>query len=138
MPEKNLLNRTFNAFLHAHYGWYIVAIGAAMQLTTNFVSQAFAVLVVVIRDNFGWSLTAIVLAYSLRSVIGAVLAPSAGVLGDRYGARKVMFIGGGFFVGGLLASRFLSVQSGESRSAKPASSANHAGVRRRDHYEHLG
>ena len=102
MPEENLFSRTFNSFLHAHYGWYIVAIGAAMQLTTNFVSQAFAVLVVVIRDNFGWSLTAIVLAYSLRSVIGAVLAPSAGVLGDRYGARKVMFIGGGFFVGGLL------------------------------------
>ena len=102
MPEENLFNRTFNSFLHAHYGWYIVAIGAVMQLTTNFVSQAFAVLVVVIRDNFGWSLTAIVLAYSLRSVIGAVLAPAAGVLGDRYGARKVMFIGGGFFVGGLL------------------------------------
>ena len=49
MPEGNFLTRSFNSVLQAHYGWYVVAIGAALQLTTNFVSQAFAVLVVVIR-----------------------------------------------------------------------------------------
>ncbi len=102
MAEQNLASRTFNSVVHAHYGWYIVAMGTTLQLTTNFVSQAFAILVVVMRDNFGWSLTAIVVAYSLRSITGALLSPWAGVMGDRYGAKRVMLLGAGLFVGGML------------------------------------
>ena len=102
MAEKNLASRTVTNVVNAHYAWYIVAMGTVLQLTTNFVSQAFAILIVVMRDNFGWSLTAIVLAYSLRSIVGALLSPYAGVLGDRYGAKKVMFVGAGFFAAGLI------------------------------------
>ncbi len=102
MAEPNLASRTVSNVLHAHYGWYIVAMGTTLQLTTNFVSQAFAILVVVMRDNFGWSLTAIVLAYSLRNIIGALLSPYAGSLGDRFGAKRVMLVGAGFFAGGLI------------------------------------
>lgn len=102
MAEKNIASRTISSVANAHYAWYIVAMGTMLQLTTNFVSQAFAILVVVMRDNFGWSLTAIVLAYSLRSIIGALLSPYAGSLGDRYGAKRVMMVGAGFFVAGLL------------------------------------
>jgi MFS family permease len=102
MAEQNIAARTVNSVLHAHYGWYIVGMATTLQLTTNFVSQAFAILLVVMQDSFGWSLTAIVLAYSLRSIIGAVLAPAAGVLGDRYGAKRVMVFGAVCFVGGLL------------------------------------
>jgi MFS family permease len=102
MAEQNLPSRVVSNVVNAHYGWYIVAMGTALQLTTNFVSQAFAILVVVMRDNFGWSLTAIVLAYSLRSIVGALLAPYAGIMGDRYGAKRVMLVGGAFFAGGLI------------------------------------
>ena len=102
MVERNLDSRTVHSVAHAHYAWYIVGMATGLQLTTNFVSQAFAILVVVMRDNFGWSLTAIVLAYSLRSIVGALLAPWAGVMGDRYGAKRVMLLGAGFFVGGML------------------------------------
>lgn len=73
-----------------------------LQLTTNFVSQAFAILLVVMQDSFGWSLTAIVLAYFFRSIIGAMLSPVAGLVGDRYGAKKVMLAGAVCFVGGML------------------------------------
>ena len=58
MAEPNLPSRVVSNVVNAHYGWYIVAMGTTLQLTTNFVSQAFAILVVVMRDNFGWSLTA--------------------------------------------------------------------------------
>ena len=102
MAEPNLFSRVVSNVVHAHYGWYIVGMGTALQLTTNFVSQAFAILVVVMRDNFGWSLTAIVLAYSLRSIVGALLAPYAGIMGDRYGAKRVMLVGAAFFAGGLV------------------------------------
>ena len=102
MAEPNLFSRVVSNVVHAHYGWYIVGMGTTLQLTTNFVSQAFAILVVVMRDNFGWSLTAIVLAYSLRSIVGALLAPYAGIMGDRYGAKRVMLVGAAFFAGGLV------------------------------------
>jgi len=102
VAEQGRIGRTVNSALHAHYAWYIVAMGTTLQLTTNFVSQAFSILMVVMRDNFGWSLTAIVLAYSLRSIVGALLSPWAGVMGDRYGAKRVMLVGAGFFMGGLL------------------------------------
>ena len=102
MAEPNLPSRVVANVVYAHYGWYIVAMGTALQLTTNFVSQAFAILVVVMRDNFGWSLTAIVLAYSFRSIVGALLAPYAGIMGDRYGAKRVMLVGAAFFAGGLV------------------------------------
>ena len=102
MAEPNLFSRVVSNVVHAHYGWYIVGMGTVLQLTTNFVSQAFAILVVVMRDNFGWSLTAIVLAYSLRSIVGALLAPYAGIMGDRYGAKRVMLVGAAFFAGGLV------------------------------------
>ena len=102
MTERNLATKVISNVVHAHYAWYIVAIGTTLQLTTNFVSQAYAILLVVMRDNFGWSLTAIVLAYSIRNIIGAVMSPWAGSMGDRYGAKKVMLVGAGFFMGGLL------------------------------------
>tara|TARA_Y100000588_G_scaffold31029_3_gene30322 strand:- start:2192 stop:3535 length:1344 start_codon:yes stop_codon:yes gene_type:complete len=102
LAEQNLVSRTVNSVVNAHYAWYIVAMGTTLQLTTNFVSQAFAILLVVMRDNYGWSLTAIVLAYSIRNVIGAVMSPWAGSMGDRYGAKKVMLVGAAFFMGGLM------------------------------------
>ena len=102
MADQNLASRAVSKVAHAHYAWYIVAMGTTLQLTTNFVSQAFAILVVVMNDNFGWSLTAIVLTYSLRSIIGALLSPWAGSMGDRYGAKRVMLVGAVCFVAGML------------------------------------
>jgi len=102
LAEQNLATRVVSNVVHAHYAWYIVGMATALQLTTNFVSQAFAILLVVMQDSFGWSLTAIVLAYFFRSIIGAMLSPVAGLLGDRYGAKKVMLAGAVCFVGGML------------------------------------
>lgn len=102
MAEQNMASRAVRSVADAHYGWYIVAMGTALQLTTNFVSQAYSILIVVMEDSFGWSLTLTTLAYALRAVVGALLAPWAGVMGDRYGAKRVMLIGAGFFAGGLV------------------------------------
>lgn len=102
MAEQNLATRVVSNVAHAHYGWYIVGLATTLQLTTNFVSQAFAILLVVMEDSFGWSITAITLSYFFRSIIGALLAPLSGLLGDRYGAKKVMLAGTALFVAGML------------------------------------
>lgn len=85
-----------------HFAWYIVGMATLLQLTTNFVSQAFAILMVVLQDSFGWTLTAITMAYFLRSIVGAVLSPLSGWIGDRYGARRAMLVGAGLYIAGML------------------------------------
>ncbi|MDA0735301.1 MAG: MFS transporter [Chloroflexi bacterium] len=85
-----------------HYAWLIVGMAVVLQVTTNAVSQAFAILMVVIQQEFGWALTWITLAYFFRSIMGAVLSPVAGWLGDRYGARRVLIMGAITYVVGLV------------------------------------
>lgn len=85
-----------------HFGWYIVAMATVLQVTTNFLSQAFAILLVTVRDEFGWSLTAITLAYFFRQMVGALLAPFAGWVGDRYGGRRALLMGATLYVAGML------------------------------------
>ena len=85
-----------------HYGWTIVAIASTLQVTTSFISQAFAILIVVLRENFDWTLTGITLAYFFRSIVTALLAPASGWLGDRHGARRALMIAGVLYVVGML------------------------------------
>ena len=85
-----------------HYAWAIVAIASTLQVTTSFISQAFAILIVVLRENFDWTLTGITLAYFFRSIVTALLAPAAGWLGDRHGARGALVIAGVLYVVGML------------------------------------
>lgn len=85
-----------------HYAWFIAAIAAVLQVTTNFISQAFAVIMVTLQKDFGWTLTAITLAYFLKNIVQAVSSPVVGWLGDRYGARRALLIAATIYGGGLL------------------------------------
>ncbi len=85
-----------------HYAWLVVGIGTLLRITANFVSQAFAVILVVLQTDFAWGVTAIVLAQVFRSVASAVLSPASGWVGDRYGARPSLFVAAGLYVGGML------------------------------------
>ena len=85
-----------------HYAWFIAAIAAVLQVTTNFISQAFAVIMVTLQKDFGWTLTAITLAYFLKNIVQAVSSPVAGWLGDRYGARRALLMAATMYAGGLL------------------------------------
>ena len=72
-----------------------------LQVTTNFISQAFAILIVILQDDFGWTLTAIILAYFFRSIIRSMLAPVAGWIADRYGTRRSLLVASTLYVGGM-------------------------------------
>ena len=87
-----LAQRVRTTGVKLHYAWFIVAMATILQLTTNVVSQAFAILMVVLQENFSWTLTSITLAYFFRSIVGAVLSPVSGWVGDRYGARRSMLV----------------------------------------------
>ena len=85
-----------------HYAWLVVAMGTMLRVTANFVSQAFAVILVVLQTDFAWGVTIIVLAQVFRSVASAVLSPVSGWVGDRYGARKSLFVAATLYVVGML------------------------------------
>ena len=86
---------------HFHYAWLIVGMATVLQVTTGFISQAFAILIVILQDEFEWTLTAIILAYFFRSIVSSMLAPVAGWVADRYGTRRSLLVASTLYVGGM-------------------------------------
>lgn len=76
------------------YGWWVVAASATIILLAGGTFfYGFGVLFNPILDEFGWSTLAAAAAFSLRSEVGAIAAPVAGILVDRIGPRKVLILG---------------------------------------------
>lgn len=112
LSKSDLGDRARSLGQHYHYAWLIVGMATVLQVTTNFISQAFAILLVTLSEEpFMWTLTGITLAYFFRSVTAAVLSPLAGWVGDRYGARRAMLFGATLFLGGMLLLSSLSSKS---------------------------
>ena len=83
-----------------HYAWIIVAVLALVQIVGVSINMAGGVLVEPLSDSggdFGFSIASIGASYGLYFLMGALLAPLAGWLGDRYGARSMMLAGGIMF-----------------------------------------
>jgi len=53
-------------------------------------------------ETFGWSSGAVGIGFSLQWIISGLFGPPSGWLGDRFGARATMFIGGILFIGGMV------------------------------------
>ena len=88
-----------------HYGWVIVALASTMGCITSSVRFAAAALVPYLRDSasgFGWSYGAISLGFSLQWFVLGVVSPYIGSLGDRYGVRRLLYLGAFLFIAGML------------------------------------
>ena len=66
--------------------------GIHWYLSAAFV-YGYGVLFVPILDTFGWSRTVGSLTALFMQPVGGAVGPAAGVLVDRYGARRVVFAG---------------------------------------------
>ena len=91
-----------------HYAWVIVSIIAIMQMVGSSLRMAFGVFIEPLSEQFGWNQGTITLAYALSSIVTALASPLAGSLGDRFGARKSMIVGGTLFIGGMLLMGVIS------------------------------
>ena len=93
------------------YGWWIVFAGGGLQmLVPSLMGQAYGAYVVLLRDDFGWSKTALAAGSSLREAESGILGPIHGFMLDRFGPRAVsrtgvIVLGAGF----LLLSRINSL-----------------------------
>ncbi|MCC7363586.1 MAG: MFS transporter [Dehalococcoidia bacterium] len=92
------------------YGWWIVGAGAGIQLLQSaLLGQAYGSYVVLLREEFGWSKTALAAASSLREMETGITGPFQGWLLDRLGPRVVARAGVLLFALGLML--FSQVQS---------------------------
>ena len=98
MKSKFESNPTF----YWHYAWVIVAIAASMQMVGASIRMSFGVLIDSLNQTFHWSQSEITLAYAINSVVCALASPAAGWIGDRYGARRTMVLGGVLFTLGMI------------------------------------
>ena len=76
------------------FGWYIVAGGFVLNaILGGLMFHAFGQYVVVFVDEFGWSRTALSIAFSIQMVEAGLLGPIQGFVLDRFGPRRIMLVG---------------------------------------------
>ena len=101
------------ARLRVFHGWWMVASGVGIQLlVAGLLMQSYGAYVVLLREDFGWSKTALSAAYSLQQVAMGVLSPIEGWIIDRFGPRAVMRIGMVIFGLGFMALSQIQSLSG--------------------------
>jgi MFS family permease len=76
------------------FGWWIVggAVGIEFLLSVLLL-QAYGTYAAIWREEFGWSATALALAYSLHRAETGLLGPIQGWLLEHFGAKTVMRVG---------------------------------------------
>lgn len=76
-----------------HYCWVIVAILAMVQIFASSISMAAGIMVPPLTDpegSFRWGVGTIGAAIATYYLFGAIFAPIAGTLGDRFGSRWML------------------------------------------------
>ena len=94
-----------------HYAWVIVGILALVQIIDSSIIMAAGIMVEPLSDpdgDFGWSVGAVGAAMAVYFLIGAIIAPITGWLGDRYGARRMMLVCAIMFTGSLFSLGVIS------------------------------
>ncbi|MFH1003870.1 MAG: MFS transporter [Chloroflexota bacterium] len=89
-------------FSRVFYGWWVVTAAFFVALYVGgVVFYGFTTMFEPIVAEFGWSYTQVSLAASLRGLESSLLAPIMGTLADRWGPRRLLFMGAFALAGGL-------------------------------------
>ena len=76
------------------YGWWIVGASFLIALyLAGAIGYGFTAIFEPIVSEFGWSYAQVSFASSLRGMEAGLMAPVIGILVDRHGPRRLIFIG---------------------------------------------
>ncbi len=98
------MNALFRPGGKVFYGWWIVAACGGVQWLAAFTwMHSYGAYVVLMQEEFGWSMSLLSLAFALTRLESGLLGPLQGWLVDRFGPRLILTIGTlifavGFFV----------------------------------------
>lgn len=82
-------------------GW--VLLGSALILALSLGTRhGFGLFLAPMSADFGWGREVFAFAIALQNLMWGLAQPFAGALADRFGAAKVVFVGGVLYAAGLL------------------------------------
>ena len=77
-----------------YYGWTVLGALSGINFANSATSiGVLTVFILPLTSEFGWTRTEISAATSIGAVLGAIVAPFAGRLTDRFGARLPLVVG---------------------------------------------
>ena len=98
-PSQSRASQVIGSLLRLHprrvfYGWWLVAVSGFVMLTsTTPMFHAMGLWFVALESSFGWTRTQLSLAFAFTRVEGGILGPVEGYLVDRFGTRRLVFVG---------------------------------------------
>jgi MFS family permease len=87
--------------------WLILAAAFTTFTVSAGLMHSYTVFLVAFVEQFGWSRGETSIAYSVSQLVAGGSSPVVGMLVDRLGPRRLLLLGGGLLVLGLLGSAFI-------------------------------
>jgi MFS family permease len=87
--------------------WLILAAAFTTFTIGAGLMHSYAVFLIAFIEEFGWSRGETSVAYSVSQLVAGISSPLVGMLVDRLGPRRLLLLGGGLLVLGLLGSAFV-------------------------------
>jgi len=88
---------------------WLMLVGAFTAFTiAAALMHSYTVYLVAFIGTFGWSRGETSVAYSVSQLVGGASSPFVGALVDRLGPRRLLLLGGGLLVVGLIGSAFVT------------------------------
>jgi len=88
-----------------HRAWIILLILIVVQVIGQSISMSAGIMVPLLQDEegqFGWNIFTIGAALALYYLVGSLMSPIAGMMGDRFGSRPIMFGCGALYLVSML------------------------------------
>ncbi len=88
-----------------HRAWIILVTLIVVQVIGQAISMSAGIMVPLLKDPegaFGWNIFTVSAAISLYYLVGSLFSPIAGMMGDRFGSRPIMFACGALYLVSML------------------------------------
>ncbi|MEK7807259.1 MAG: MFS transporter [Chloroflexota bacterium] len=110
LAKPNLTGTAAVQTRRMHYCWVIVAVLAMVQIFASSISMAAGIMVPPLSDpegSFRWGVGTIGAAIATYYLFGAIFAPIAGSLGDRFGSRWMLLAAGAMYITSMILLGFV-------------------------------
>ena len=89
------------AQLPLYYGWIVAAAAALVLFTAYGIQYSVGILLAAIEEDLGWDRAQVSLAFTLYVITYSTVSMVTGRLTDRWGAQRVVLVGGVLLAAGL-------------------------------------